>query len=158
MADAKVACKYDTPIWLDIDGTCCEDYNAFGCKVTHNLLAPEMCIVMGKVGGSTSQKGDGHIGDELLICAKGMEPQKKINTKDKHFTLLGLTALNGDPVMCIIIFAGKQEHAVVETGMDVFADQEGEVSDEDFLLKIVVETKNSLVVRPVRFKEKISLV
>ena len=87
-----------------------------------------------------------------------MEPQKKINTKDKHFTLLGLTALNGDPVMCVIIFAGMQEQAVVETGMDVFADQEGEVSDEDFLLKIVVETKNSLVVRPVRFKEKISLV
>ena len=135
LVDAKVAYKLNTPIWLDINGNPCHVDDSFGCKVTHSLLTPEMCIVMDEVGGNTSQKGDGHIGGELLICAKGMEPQKKINVKDKHFTLLGLTALNGDPVMCVIIFAGKREQAVVETGMDVFAEEEGEVSDEDFLNK-----------------------
>ena len=90
---------------------------------------------MDEVGGNTSQKGDGHIGGELLVCAKGMIPKKKVNTKDKHFTVLGLTALNGDAITCVVIFTGIREQAVVDTGMDVFAQQEGEVSDEDFFIK-----------------------
>ena len=61
-----------------------------------------------------------------------MTPKIKINTKDKRWTLLGLTSLNGGAVMCIVIFAGKREHAIYETGMDVFAEQVGEVSDEFF--------------------------
>ena len=135
MVDANVASIYEDPMWQDCDGTRCNESNSFGCKVTHNLTHPEMCIVMDEVGGNTSQKGDGHIGGELLVCGKGMIPQKKINTKDKHFTLLGLTSLAGDPVMCVIIFAGLREQAVIETGMDVFAQQEGEVSDDDFFVK-----------------------
>ena len=94
-----------------------------------------MCFVMDEVGGNISKKGDGHLGGKLLVCEKGMEPQKTVNTKDKHFTLLGLTALNGDPVMCICIFAGIRETAIVETGMDIFAEQEGTVSDADYLTK-----------------------
>ena len=64
-----------------------------------------MCIVMDEVGGNTSQKENGHIWGELLVCGKGMILHKKINIKDKHFTLLGLTALNGNIVMRAIIFA-----------------------------------------------------
>ena len=132
MEDAKVATPYDAPMWQDYDGNPCLEKDAFGCKVTHNLTHPEMCVVMDEVGGNTSQKGDGHIGGELLVCAKGMIPKKKVNTKDKHFTVLGLTALNGDAIMCVVIFAGIREQAVVDTGMDVFAQQEGEVSDDGF--------------------------
>ena len=64
---------------------------------------------MDEVGGNTSQKGDGNNGGELHVCATGMVPQQKTITKDKHFTLLGLTTLNGDPFMCVVIFAGKRE-------------------------------------------------
>ena len=89
---------------------------------------------MDEVGGNTSQKGNGHIGGKLLVCAKGMIPQEK-NTRDKHWTLLGLTALNGDPIMCVIIFAGIGSQAVVEIEMDVFVEQEGEDSDDDYFKK-----------------------
>jgi len=74
--------------------------------------------VMDEVGGNTSQKGDGHIGGKLLVCAKGMIPQKK-KIKNKHWKLLGLTALNGYPVICVIVFAGIRSQAVVETGIDI---------------------------------------
>ena len=74
--DAKVACKYDKPVWQDFDGKECNEAGAYGCKVTHDLTHPEMCVVMDKVGGNTSQKGDGHIGGELFVCGKGMVPQK----------------------------------------------------------------------------------
>ena len=44
--------------------------------------------------------------------------------------MLGLTALNRDPVMCIVIFVGKREQAIMETGMDIFAKQLEDVSDK----------------------------
>ena len=104
--DRGVAVKLKTPVWQDEDGVTCPKSSSFGCKVTHTLTHPEMCFVMDEVGGNISQKGDGHEAGKLLVCEKGMEPQKTINTKDAHWTLLGLTSLNGDPVMCIIIFSG----------------------------------------------------
>ena len=132
MEDAGIAIKLVTPKWQNQDGKDCTEEDVLGCKITHYFPFPEMGFVMDEVGGNTSQKGDGHMGGKLLVCAKGMVPQTKANTKDKHWTMLGLTALNGQPVMCIIIFAGKREQAIVETGMDIFAEQVGEVSDKDY--------------------------
>ena len=57
----------------------------------------------------------------------------KTSTKDKHFTLIGPTALKGDPVMCVIIFSRKREIKLYETGMDVFTKKEGSVSDDNYL-------------------------
>ena len=54
------------------------------------------------------------------MCAKGKTPQKKATKKDKHFTLLGLTLLTGEPLMCVIIFAGEKSKDVVELGIDPF--------------------------------------
>ena len=76
MEDAGVAVKLKTPVWQDEDGVTCPELSAFGCKVTHTLTHPEMCFVMDKVGGNISQKGDGHQAGKLLVCKKGMEPQK----------------------------------------------------------------------------------
>ena len=135
MVEAKVAIERDTPEWQDASGAAVAEEDAFGCRVTHDLQYPEMCIVMDEVGGNTSQKGDGNNGGELHMCGVSMTPQQKASTKDKHFTLLGLTALNGDPVMCVVIFAGKRETKLYETGMDIFAEQIGEVGDEDFFEK-----------------------
>ena len=132
MVEAGVAVKHDTPQWQNTNGDIVGEEDAVGCKVTHDLIHPEMCIVMDEVGGNTSQKGDGNNGGELHVCAKDMVPQQKASTKDKHFTLLGLTALNGDPVMCVVIFAGKRETKLYECGMDLFAEKVGDVSDDNF--------------------------
>ena len=40
----------------------------------------------------------------------------------------------GDLIMCVVIFTGIREQDIVDTGMDIFTEQEGEVSD-DFLFK-----------------------
>ena len=74
---------------------------------------------MDEVGDNTSQKGDGNNGGELHVCGIGMTPQKKESTKDEHFTLLGITALNGDPVICVIIFAVKRDGKLYEYGIDI---------------------------------------
>jgi hypothetical protein len=61
--------------------------------------------------------------------------QKKASTKDKHWTLLGLTSLNGDPVMCVLILAGVRKNLIYECGMDIFAEEIGEVTDDDYFAK-----------------------
>ena len=132
MVDAGLAVKLLSPKWMNKEGVEAGKEESFGCMVTHNLLYPEMCIVMDEVGGNTSQKGDGLKGGQLIICGKETIPQIKASTNDKHFTLLGLTALNGDPVMCVLIIEGKRESRLQECGMDIFAQKIGEMTDDNF--------------------------
>ena len=80
--------------------------------------------------GEYKSEGYGHNGGGLLVCAKRMTPQKSINVKCKQWNLLGLTSLAGDAIMYILIFTGVHPQAVMETGMDIFVEQVGEVSDE----------------------------
>ena len=49
---------------------------ALGCKVKHDNIHPEMCVVCDVVGGNIAMKGDGHIGGTNLICEKGTVAQK----------------------------------------------------------------------------------
>ena len=69
------------------------------------------------------------------MCEKGTIPQIKISEGDKHFTLLGLTLLSGEALMCVVIFSGKRRNTMVETGIDMFAEEFGQVSDRDYILK-----------------------
>ena len=71
------------------------------------------------------------------MCRKGKTPQKKAAKKDKHFTLLGLTLLTSDPLMCVIIFSGKERKDLVELGIDPFCEEEiiGELGNTDFIIK-----------------------
>ena len=79
MVDTKLAVKLETPVWKDRAGNVCMEKNALGCKITHNILRPDMCLVRDEVGGNISMKGDGHAGGELYLCAKGIILQKSIN-------------------------------------------------------------------------------
>ena len=36
-------------------------------------------------------------------------PQQKVNSKDKHCPMLELTILDGDEVMCVVVFSGERE-------------------------------------------------
>ena len=117
--DAGVAVKRDSPAWMNRQGDIVEEEEAFRCKVTIDITHPDYVLVLDEVGGNTSQKGDDEVGGELLICETGTTPQRKINTKSKHYTCLGLTSLSGEPVMCCIIFAGKKEQTLCKTGLDL---------------------------------------
>ena len=49
--------------------------------------------------------------------------------------VMGLTALTGDPVMCILVLKETGEDGYVDVGLDEFATVVGEQSDVDFILK-----------------------
>ena len=132
MITAGVAVMLPEPVWMNAKGEHVEEGDAFGCKVTLDITKPEMCVVADEVGGNTSQKDDGKIGGERWLCSPGTIPQRKISTKNKHYTTLGLTLLNGHPLMCVVIMAGEKPKAEVETGIDVFAEAVGNVDDDDY--------------------------
>ena len=54
--DANFAVKLDTPVAQDANGERCNDEDAIGCKVTHNLTHPEIYFVMDEVGGNKSNR------------------------------------------------------------------------------------------------------
>ena len=68
MEDADITEKLDKPRWQIQTGEGCTDNEAFGCKVTHRPLYPEVSFVMDEVGSNSRQKGDGHIGGKLIVC------------------------------------------------------------------------------------------
>ena len=63
------------------------------------------------------------------------EATRKKNTKDKHYTLLGITNLTDEPVMCIVILSGIQPNEIMETGLDLMAVAISNATDDDFFEK-----------------------
>lgn len=152
--DAGVAVERDTPAWMDKDSKIVDKSDAFGCIVAHDITHPDYIIVMDEVGGNTSQKGDGYVGGKLMLCETRKTPQQKINTKNKHYTLLGLTALSGKPIMCCVIFSGVNDNVLCETGFDMNAECVGSPDDPDFSRIIAGLERISQVDHHVTFEGK----
>ena len=60
-----------------------------------------------KVGVNIDMTVDGHIGVEKAICEKFCIAQIKATKKKKHFTVIGLKNLLGEPIFSILIIEGK---------------------------------------------------
>ena len=135
MEEADVAIRLEESVWMDRDGNVVDEKTSFGCKVTHRITRPEMVICFDELGGNTSQKGDGHVGGQLLLCETGKTPQVKISTRDKHYTIMGLATLTGEPVMCVVIFAGTKPNPLCKTGLDLSAETFGSPDDHDYFKK-----------------------
>lgn len=135
MVTAGVARVLDEPCWIDSNGQVCDEQKAFGCQVTHELCYPDLCFVGDEVGGNLNMKGDGHCGGQKFLTGSGTVPYRKVSATEKRFTMIGLTALDGQPVMCILIIRGKRPHLDVETGIDITIEPEGDASDVNFFFK-----------------------
>ena len=85
------------------------------------------------------------------MCEVGGTPQKKINTKDEYYTVIVPTALDGQIVMCVVIFTGMKPITLCETVLDLGTETICDVSDEDFLTRIVGKGNTFRVDFPVRF-------
>ena len=68
---AKLAVKLDNPVWMNWNGEICTKSEAYGWKVHHKILRPELCFCGDKVSGDVSMKGDSHNGGELLLTEEG---------------------------------------------------------------------------------------
>jgi hypothetical protein len=131
MIDAGIAEELPNAVWMDKKGNIVSDEKkSYGCKVHTKLTRPDMCIVMDEVGCNTSQLHDGHVGGTRFVVGKTSEARQLSTKKDKHFTCLGLTLLNGDALMCVVIVEGKQHNLLVEAGLDTEVEEITTAEDE----------------------------
>jgi len=123
LCSARIACKHSEAVWRNKDGEVVEQQEqAFGCKSEYELIHPDHLIFVDEVGSNTSQAKDGQVGGQTYLCSVDGRPQNRAATKDAHFTVLGFTAANGEPLLCAIIFAAKSMKREWETGFDPFAE------------------------------------
>ena len=113
----------------DKDGNCVEfESEAYGCKVTSNITLPDMVLLGDGVGANLDTTGDGHIGGDKFICEKGCIEQRKTTIKLKHFIVIGLTNLLGEPICCILIIEGKEQCFYIWDGIDLSKEKVGDES------------------------------
>ena len=90
---------------------------------------------MDEVGSDLNMMNDGHLGGMKFITRRGNNAVINSTKKSKRFTVLGLTALTGDPLMCVVIFEGKERNPLLESGIDVFhplsQQFEGDITDSN---------------------------
>ena len=98
-------------------------------KSAYELIHPEWLVFVDEVGSNTSQAKDGAVGGQTYLCTKDGRPQQRAATKDCHFTVLGFTAGNGEPIMCAIIFAAKTMKHEWVLGFDPFSEWIGDEND-----------------------------
>jgi len=132
MEEANIAGRLEDPVWMNEDNVEYEEGEAFGCKVIHRITHLDSALCVDEVGVHTCQKGDGVIGGEEFVCTSGTSSKEKVSTKANHWTLLGMTVFDGSPVVCVVIFAGKQKVPLYKIGMDQFANIKGTSAKKDF--------------------------
>ena len=117
--ESKVATKFDNPVWMNKEGKIVNDESeTYGAKVTIDLHRPDMCVVLDEVGCNLSQEKDGAKGGHWFLCGPDQEPYQSSATKNSHFTVLGLTMLAGEGMVCVIIIQGKKRDIMCDTGID----------------------------------------
>jgi hypothetical protein len=93
-----------------------------GLKCDTKLTHPQFVLFFDETGCNTNQKKDGHNGGEKYVCGRGTTPKQIVSTRDKHFTVLGVTAATGEPVLCVVIYASENEEGIAAnwvTGVDI---------------------------------------
>jgi len=130
LCTAGLACEHDEPVWRNSEGEVVDsEEKAFGLKSKYELIHPDMLIFVDELGCNTNQKQDGD--NEKYLCPKSGRPQQRAATKDSHFTVLGFTAADGNPLMCAIIFAAKSLREEWVMGFDPFTEWIGDENNTD---------------------------
>jgi hypothetical protein len=134
MVAVGVAKHLNEKVWMDKDGNIGVESKEMACgiKVDTVLTHLDYVLFVDKVGNNMKQKNDGHVGGGKYLCERGTMPKQTCATKDAHFTVLGFTSANGQPVMCVIILKGKQVKLEWSAGIDMQKLSIGEKHDPDY--------------------------
>ena len=109
LLDSGIAEQFPEPVWMDKNGTIVKDeFEGFQYKVTIDVNWPYLGIVLDKCGCNISQEGDGNVGGELFLAGVKDKALKSTPTKHYHFTVIGITQLDGNPFMCMVIVSEKK--------------------------------------------------
>ena len=116
---SNVARRLDQAVNMNEAGeTVTDEKDGYGFKVPIEIHRPDMCLVLDECGCNLSQENDGRVGKETYLAGVHNKAYSCISTKHVHFTHIGVSLLNGQAMMCVVIVAGKQHDILVELGVD----------------------------------------
>ena len=116
---SKVATKFDEPVWKNKLGiTVDNELDAMGYNCTIDITHPHLCIVMDKCGCNLSQEGDNNNGGELYLTGVKDKAYNCTTNQHCHFTVILVSLLNGELLICVVIISGKCHDMLVELGVD----------------------------------------
>ena len=116
---SNVATKFDEPVWKNELGETVEnEMDAMGYKCTIDITHPHMCIVMDECGCNLSQEVDNNNGGELYLTGVKDKAYSCTTNRHCHFTVIPVSLLNGELLMCVVIISGKRHDMLVELGVD----------------------------------------
>jgi len=102
MVKGGIANKLNSSVKLSKEGLIVEHtHEQFGLDTKYDLIRQDKLLFVDEVGSNTSQKKDGIIGGQKLLCGKEQRPQQRSATKDTHFTVLGFMAANTAYLLCV---------------------------------------------------------
>ena len=120
--DAHAAHKLHAPVWVNKKQEVVENVeDNFGCQVDTTLTLPQCCIVMDGVRGDLNMLNDSHEGRTKYVTRCGETAKVNITQNWKN-TLLGLTTLRGDPLMCVVIIEGNERNPFIKSGVPFGSD------------------------------------
>lgn len=120
LLQSLIASKLDQPVWMNEAGEVVEDeMMAMGYKVDIKIDVPDLGLMMDECGCNLSQEGDKNIGGELFLTGVHGKAYTSKSIKYSHFTIIGVTQLNGNPLVCVVIVTDKHRDPLIELGIDI---------------------------------------
>ncbi len=106
MVKSKVAIQLEEEVWVKLDGMITQnEEESSGKKMKYLLTRPELVFFVDEVGSNTSQQHDGNVEGKKFVVHETQRALLRPSYADTHFTVLGFTNAQGDPVCWVIIFA-----------------------------------------------------
>ena len=117
---SKIAIELDKPVPMDIKGNIVSDEkDGFGFNVPIQITRPDLGLLLDKCGCNLSQEYDNNYGNEMYVTGKNCKAYHLIATKYNHFTFIGVTLMDGRPLMCVVIVSGKYIDIPTRMGIDI---------------------------------------
>ena len=104
---------------------------AYGKLIDIEIVNPDWILFGDEVGCNINMREDGRVGQQTFAVASRSSAEVTCSSTDGRFTLIGLTAASGDPVMCVIIFAADELTFEQRMGFDVTVGYDDHKTIED---------------------------
>ena len=117
---SKIAEPLQEPVLMNMNGEIVRnELDGYGMKVPINITIPDMGLLLDECGCNLSQEGDRNYGGEMYVTGINEKAYHSISTKHNHFTFIGVTLMDGSPLMCVVIYTGKYHDVLLELGIDL---------------------------------------
>ena len=107
MVDENVATPMDESeyYFINISGRQVKtEEEAAGHHISHHIIHPNCIMFRDEVGTDTNHMDYGNNGGQRYISIKGMRTNLLLSKASVCFTLMGVTAANGEPALCVRIY------------------------------------------------------